>query len=82
MTPAVIAYVLITGFARPGGANSTIVVSALYDQSECHRIALEIGAKNHKCIEYRMAVPEIDAVAHAVTIADAIQDAQQDGIIR
>jgi hypothetical protein len=33
-----------------------------------------LQAPKHKCVEYMMAVPEIDAVG----IADAIQDAEQD----
>jgi hypothetical protein len=35
----------------------------------------KLNTPKHGCIEYRMAAPQID-------MADAIQDAQQDGIIR
>ena len=38
-------------------------------------LALKINTPKHECFEYKMAAPYID-------MADAIQDAQQDGFIR
>jgi hypothetical protein len=82
MNPAVIAFVLVTGFGSPQTGTSFVVVSSLYDEAECHRVALELGAAKHKCIEYRLAIPQIDASANAVSVADAIADLEQDGVIR
>lgn len=82
MEAAVIAFAMATGFTAPNGTTSFVVISSLYDESECHRVALELGAKLHKCIEYRLAVPQIDASANAVGVADAIADLEQDGVIR
>jgi hypothetical protein len=76
MTPAVIAFVLITGFTAPNGSLTSIVVPGLYDENECHKLALKINAPKHGCIEYRMATPHRD-------VADAVQDELQDqGVIR
>ena len=74
MTPAVIAFVLVTGFTLNNGAITSIVIPGLADENECHKLALKLNTPKHGCIEYRMAAPQID-------MADAIQDAQQDGII-
>jgi hypothetical protein len=70
-----LAFVLVTGFTLNNGAISTIVVPGLADENECHKLALKLNTPKHGCFEYRMAVPHID-------VSDAIQDAQQDGIIR
>jgi len=67
--------VLITGFTAPSGALTSMVVPGIADENECHKLALKINAPKHGCFEYRMAAQHID-------MADAIQDAQQDGIIR
>jgi hypothetical protein len=82
MEGAIIAFVMVTGFTSPNASTSFVVISALYDEAECHRVALELGAAKHKCIEYRLAVPQVDASANAVGMADAIADLEQDGIIR
>jgi hypothetical protein len=74
MNAVTIAFILATGFTQPNGNQIFITVPAIASESECHRVALDLGAPKHKCIEYQMAVPEIDAVG----IADAIQDAEQD----
>jgi hypothetical protein len=79
MTPAVvIAFVLATGFqAAPGSPlNSFLTVPGLASENECHKLALAMGAINHKCYAYEMAVPHAD-------VADAVQDELQDqGVIR
>ena len=87
---ATIAFVLVTGFGSPQTGTSFIVVSSLYDESECHRVALELGAKNHKCIEYRLAVPQqIDAATtkrlfaeNVLAIDDALSDLWQDKVAK
>jgi len=71
-----LAFVLVTGFTMNNGAVSTIVVPGIYDENECHKLALKINAPKHGCFEYRLAVPHAD-------VADAVQDELQDqGIIR
>ena len=70
-----LAFVLVTGFTTNTGAMASIVVPGLADENECHKLALKINTPKHGCFEYKMAAPYID-------VADAIQDAQQDGIIR
>jgi hypothetical protein len=66
-----LAFVLVTGFTSNTGAISTIVVPGLFDENECHKLALKINAPHHGCFEYRIAVPHPD-------IADAVQDELQD----
>lgn len=51
------------------------VVPGIADENECHKFALKLNAPKHGCIEYLMAAPHFD-------VADTLQDAQQDGIIR
>ena len=70
-----LAFVLVTGFTNNTGAIATIVVPGIADQNECAKLAIKLGAAKYGCFEYRMAAPHVD-------MADAIQDAQQDGIIR
>jgi hypothetical protein len=70
-----LAFVLVTGFTGTNGSVATIVIPGLADENECHKLALKINAPKHGCFEYRMSARHID-------MADAIQDAQQDGIIR
>jgi hypothetical protein len=70
-----LAFVLVTGFTGTHGAVATIVVPGLYDENECHKLAIKINAPKHGCFEYRIAVPQVD-------MADVIDDAKQDGIIR
>ena len=74
MTPAVIAFVLITGFTLNNGAITSIVIPGLADENECHKLALAMGAINHKCYPSEMAVPHTD-------VADAVQDTLQDECI-
>jgi hypothetical protein len=45
----------------------------MYDKAECDRVALEIGANVHKCVEYRLA-PQIDVSAFADAVVDVVQD--------
>jgi len=71
----VVAFVLVTGFSLNNGSVTSIVVPGLADENECHKLALKINAPKHGCFEYRMAAPHID-------MADVVQDARQDGIIR
>ena len=74
MTPAAIAFLLVTGLGRI--ADSFITVPGLADENECHKLALKMNAPKHLCFEYRMAAPHTD-------VADAVQDELQDrGIIR
>ena len=70
-----LAFVLVTGFTNNTGAMATIVVPGLADENECHKLALKLNTPKHGCFEYKMAAPQMD-------MADTIQDAQQDGIIR
>lgn len=70
-----LAFVLVTGFTANNGAMATIVVPGIFDENECHKLALKINAPKHGCFEYRIAVPQIDT-------ADIIDDAKQDGLIR
>jgi hypothetical protein len=74
MSPAVIAFVLVTGFATAPGSthNSFLTIGGIANENECHKVALAIGAINHKCIPYEMAVPQAN-------LADAVQDGIQDG---
>jgi hypothetical protein len=72
---SVLAFVLVTGFTLNNGAITSIVVPGIADENECHKLALKLNTPKHGCVEYRMVAPHID-------MADAIQDAQQDGIIR
>ena len=77
MSP-VIAFVLATGFIAGPGSNLTsyTTVPGLASENECHKLALAMGAINHKCYPSEMAVPHTD-------VADAVQDTLQDeGIIR
>jgi hypothetical protein len=71
MSP-VLAFILYAGFTTPNGSVVPIIVSGLANESECHRVALDMFVSKHKCIEYMMAVPQID-------VDDAVQDALQDG---
>ena len=71
-----LAFVLVTGFTSNTGAMAAIVVPGLFDENECHKLALKLGAAKHGCFEYRIATPHAD-------VADAVQDELQDsGIIR
>jgi hypothetical protein len=70
-----LAFVLVTGFTMNNGAVSTVVIPGLADENECRKLALKLNTPKHGCIEYRMTAPQFD-------MADAIQDAQQDGTIR
>jgi hypothetical protein len=71
-----LAFVLVTGFTAANGSASLVVIPGLYDENECHKLALKLNAPKHGCVEYRMAVPHTD-------VADAVQDTLQDeGIIR
>jgi hypothetical protein len=72
---SVVAFVLVTGFTTNTGGITSIVVPSIADENECHKLALKINTPKHGCFEYKMAAPQMD-------MADAIQDAQQDGIIR
>ena len=73
MTPAAIAFLLVTGFGNP---DSFITVPGLADENSCHALALKMNAIKHLCFEHRMAAPHTD-------VADAVQDELQDsGIIR
>jgi hypothetical protein len=66
------------GRAARAGANNTtslnsfLTVPGPASENECHKLALPMGAINHKCYAYELAVP------HA-SLADAVQDAVQDG---
>jgi hypothetical protein len=71
----VVAFVLVTGFTTNTGAVTSIVIPGLADENECHKLAVKLNTPKHGCIEYRMAGPQID-------MADIIQDAQQDGLLR
>jgi len=68
MTPAAIAFLLVTGFGNP---NSFITVPGLADENSCHALALTMNAIKHLCFEHRMAAPHTD-------VADAVQDELQD----
>jgi hypothetical protein len=73
MLPAA-AFVLVTGFTM----NNERLPQSSFPVSPMrmgHKLALKLNTPKHGCIEYRMAAPYID-------MADVIQDAQQDGIIR
>ena len=71
-----LAFVLVTGFTNNTGAMATIVVPGIYDENECHKLALKLNTPKHACFEYRITVPQ-----HA-DVADAVQDELQDsGII-
>ena len=71
-----LAFVLVTGFTSNTGAMATIVVPGIYDENECHKLALKINAPKHGCFGYRLAAPHAD-------VADAVQDELQDsGVIR
>ena len=71
-----LAFVLVTGFTSNAGAMATIVVPGIYDENECHKLALKLNAPKHGRFEYRIATPHAD-------VADAVQDELQDsGIIR
>ena len=71
-----LAFVLITGFTANNGAISTIVVPGIFDENECHKLALKINAPKHGCFEYRIATQQVD-------MADAVQDVlQDDAVIR
>jgi hypothetical protein len=72
-----IAFVLVTGFTLNNGSVTSIVIPGLADENECHKLALKLNTPKHGCLEYRMAVPPLDAVS----AADAIQDASQDGLL-
>jgi hypothetical protein len=76
MTP-VMAFVFLAAFGPiPGGGSYSIVIPGIYDENECHKVALKVNAPNHLCVGYRIAVPHTD-------VADAVQDELQDsGIIR
>ena len=62
-------------FGSPNSSVAVVIVPGLADENECHKLALKFNAPNHACFEYRMAAPHID-------MADVVEDAQQDGIIR
>ena len=71
-----LAFVLVTGFTSNTGAMATIVVAGIFDENECHKLALKLNTPKHGCFEYRIATPRAD-------VADAVQDELQDsGIIR
>jgi hypothetical protein len=60
----------------PNGQVVNVTIPGLYDENECHKLALKINAPKHACYEYRIAVSHAD-------VADAVQDTLQDeGIIR
>jgi hypothetical protein len=71
-----LAFVLFTGFTAPNGQTITVIVPGIYDENECHNLALKFNAPKHGCFEYRIATPHLD-------MADAVQDELQDqGVIR
>jgi hypothetical protein len=75
MSP-VLAFVFIAFFGPAGQQGTAVVVTGIYDENECHKLAIKFNAPHHGCYEYRLAVPHID-------MADAVQDMLQDeGIIR
>ena len=74
MNAATVAFILFTGWTAPNGSVTSVAIPGLASEAECHRVALDLQAPKHKCIEYQMAVPEIDAQG----MVDAIQDAEQD----
>jgi hypothetical protein len=66
----------LAGFTSNTGAMATIVIPGIYDENECHKLALKINAPKHGCFEYRLAVSHAD-------VADTVQDTLQDeGVIR
>jgi hypothetical protein len=76
MSPATIAFVFFAIYTSPDGHGVySINVPGIADENECHKLALKVNAPKHACFDYRMAVPQIDK-------ADALQDAQRDGLIR
>ena len=44
-------FVLITGFTANNGAISTIVGPGLFDENECHKLALKLNAPKHGCFD-------------------------------
>jgi hypothetical protein len=66
-----LAFVLFTGFTAPNGAMMSVVIPGIYDENECHKLAIKINAPKHACFEYRIAVSHAD-------VADAVQDVIQD----
>ena len=71
-----LAFVLFTGFAAPNGSTMSVIIPGIYDENECHKLALKLNAPKHGCFEYRIATLHAD-------VADAVQDELQDsGIIR
>ena len=53
----------------------SVVIPGIYDENECHKLAIKINAPKHACFEYRIAVSHAD-------VADAVQDELQDqGVI-
>jgi hypothetical protein len=70
-----LAFVLATGFTQLNGNMIMITVPGIANENACHALALKMGAIKHACHQYEMAASQMD-------MADAIQDAQQDGIIR
>jgi hypothetical protein len=76
MNPATLAFVFIAFFGNPGQQGTAVVVPGIYDENECHKLAIKLNAPHHGCYEYRIASPHTD-------VADAVQDELQDsGIIR
>ena len=71
MSP-VIAFVLVTAFSAPNQSQWGVVIPDIASERACHQVALDLNAPNHKCIEYPLAVANTN-------IADAVQDAVQDG---
>ena len=63
-------------FTAPNGSMMSVVIPGIYDENECHKLAIKINAPKHACFEYRIAVSHAD-------VADAVQDELQDqGVIR
>jgi hypothetical protein len=49
------AFVLVTGFTFQNNAMTAVVIPGIATEQECHRLAAEIQAPKHRCIEYRIA---------------------------
>jgi hypothetical protein len=42
----------VTGFALNNGSVSTIVISGIADENECHKLALELNTPKHVCFRH------------------------------